>query len=80
MPDGKRYNGSFCLDGDLNQFEKHCAKVKGDADDPITWADWYGVEEELYIQGQKWAQVYLTRIRAGEIEDETTLIVSEMAE
>lgn len=78
MPDGKRYNGCFCLDGDLSQFEKHCEKIKADGDFPGVAALWYNVEEEEYIQGQKWAQSYLTRVKAGELEEETTLLVDSM--
>lgn len=78
MPDGKRYNGSFCLNGDLSQFEKHCEKIKADGTYPGVAALWYNVDEEDYIQGQKWATSYLTRVKAGELEEETTLLVDSV--
>ena len=78
MPDSKRYNGCFCLDGDLQQYEKHCEKIKADADFPGVAALWYNVEEEEYIQGQKWAQSYLTRVKAGELDEDTTLLVNSV--
>jgi hypothetical protein len=65
MPDGCRYDGSFCLDDDLKHLEKHCARRKLDTSDVDVVAEWYGVELDIYAQGQEWAVKHLAAVRAG---------------
>jgi len=78
MPDGSRYNGCFCLDGDLYQFEKYTSTRKLDDTDPAIIAEWYGIETEAYVKGQQWAQAYLTRARAGELDENTRYITDSL--
>jgi hypothetical protein len=54
MPDGARYNGRYCLSGDI-----HWAKVQHNINfmeaTPDEMADYYGVSTADFMQGQKWA-------------------------
>ncbi len=61
MPDGDRYDGRFCLPGDLGQAKKNGV----DIEDPAVLAKWYGVPLEVYERGQVWAQKNLRKLREG---------------
>ncbi len=49
MPDGKPYDGHFNLAGDLGR----ARWAKLDVNNPADMADFYGVSQEIYLEGQK---------------------------
>jgi hypothetical protein len=63
LPDGSRYDGCYCLHGDLQQLKKQGKKKEMDVSDPAAVAAWYGVETAVYEKGQRWADAHLTAIR-----------------
>lgn len=63
MPDGSRYNGCYCLPGDLKQAQREVRKNGGQIDDPAALAAWYGVDQEDYQRGQQ--RIGKTLVRAG---------------
>jgi hypothetical protein len=52
MPDGTRYDGRYNLQGDIEIHAKLCPNLLNTRD----WANFYGVPESSYIDGQKWAE------------------------
>jgi hypothetical protein len=59
MPDGRRYDGRYRLQGDFALANRK----KIDTDSPEAMADWYGVTLEQYLEGQKWADENLDALR-----------------
>jgi uncharacterized protein YjbI with pentapeptide repeats len=53
MPNGKRYDGRYNLQGDLV-----VASYNRDTNDPLVMAEFYGVTLEEYQQGQDWSIQY----------------------
>jgi len=51
MPDGRKYDGRYRLDGDYAYARRK--KVNIDSDDDM--AKWFGVPLEQYVAGQQWA-------------------------
>lgn len=56
MPDGTRYDGRYRLPGDLLRARQAGYHV----DDPTAMARFYVVPVDVYLQGQKWADRYLS--------------------
>ncbi|MFH2102772.1 MAG: pentapeptide repeat-containing protein [Chloroflexota bacterium] len=61
MPDGKRYDGRYNLQGDLKQ-----AASDRDGKDLSTMADFYGVSIKEYEQGQTWRIEYAKYMKTRE--------------
>ena len=61
MSDGNRYNGCFRLKSDLRRAKKSGHNLN----DINAMAEWYGVPLELYLEGQEWADQYLSKIKRG---------------
>jgi len=51
MRDGKRYDGRYRLKGDLKMFKELFTKFGV----TMSWPDFYGVTEDEFDEGQKWA-------------------------
>jgi hypothetical protein len=62
MPDGKRYDGRYCLQMDYVAavLENGLDEVKND---PNVMAHFYGVSLEEYLAGQEWARKHLAGVR-----------------
>lgn len=60
MPDGTRYDGRFNLPHD----KELCDKWGHTWGDPASMAQYYGVSEEKFLEGQRWAEENLARLRA----------------
>jgi hypothetical protein len=58
MPDGDLYDGRYCLTGDVNwAFTRYEIDLKTAT--VQTAAAYYGVSEQQYIEGQRWAKQHL---------------------
>jgi uncharacterized protein YjbI with pentapeptide repeats len=60
MPDGSRYDGRYCLPGDLEL----AAFLGLNLADPHAMADFYDVQTDTFIAGQRWAARYLDQLLA----------------
>jgi uncharacterized protein YjbI with pentapeptide repeats len=60
MPDGSRYDGRFCLEGDLRLARDYYEReLLSDRD----MAAWHGVTLNVYEAGQAWASKHLAQVR-----------------
>jgi uncharacterized protein YjbI with pentapeptide repeats len=59
MPNGYIYDGRLNLKGDM-EFAQRAGK---DTNDAQTMADWYDVSLEIYLNGQKWAEANLAKLK-----------------
>jgi hypothetical protein len=61
MPDGKRYDGRYCLRGDIDwamsRYELDFRQITTEQ-----MAEYYGVSVERFMEGQAWAQENLPRL------------------
>lgn len=65
MPDGKKYDGRFRLVGDID-----LAGLYGiDLENPISMSRFYGVNEDEYLNGQRWANENLETMRTDALEE-----------
>ena len=53
MPDGQVYNGCYNLWEDIQLY----LKFARNPNDPQEWADFYGVTQAQYLEGQAWARI-----------------------
>ena len=70
LPDGKRYDGRYNLEGDLAEV----VEIFGLPTSQQILAIFYGVPVEVYLAGQEWARENLAKLRreAGLEPDTTT--------
>lgn len=61
MPDGQFYDGRYNLSDDVERFLKYARNPNN----PMEWADYYGVSLDQYLEGQKWAQINLGHLRSA---------------
>ena len=59
MPDGSLYDGRFRLAGDLEDVQRSGRSVQN----AEHMADWYGIEVDIYLNGQGWADMHLERLK-----------------
>jgi hypothetical protein len=51
LPDGKKYDGRYRLKGDLEMYES----MRNEFGLIMSWAEFYGISEKEYEEGQRWA-------------------------
>lgn len=59
MPDGQLYDGRYNLPEDVERFLKFACNPNN----PMEWAKYYEITLDRYLEGQKWAQINLSRLR-----------------
>jgi hypothetical protein len=61
LPDGSRYDGRFCLRGDIAWAQMHYSLDAQKATD-AQMAEYYDVPLEAYLAGKAWARAHLERL------------------
>jgi len=59
MPDGRKYDGRYRLRGDYAYARRKKVNIESDE----AMAKWFGVPLEQYLEGQRWADEHLPKLR-----------------
>ncbi len=59
MPDGRKYDGRYRLRGDFAYARRKNINIESDKD----MAEWFGIELDHYLEGQRWADENLAKLR-----------------